>query len=177
MSEHQQQHKGKYLASCWDCVNEMRLECIQLLAHVAGGEWGKVGCGVQHNVEGDLLPRDTDTLNARVTAAAAYLEHTSFTDEGAALAAEEAAMAAAKAARAVEADGDGARVLKLGERLDVPLDADIHEWLAERYPRISEAIEIYGKWSIVVMLRNAAGDLPLQMLNASLDETWKGGNR
>ena len=33
--EHAQQHKGDYLASCQGCVNEMRLECIQLLAEVA----------------------------------------------------------------------------------------------------------------------------------------------
>ena len=36
--EHAQQHKGDYLASCQDCVNEMRLECIQLLAEVASGD-------------------------------------------------------------------------------------------------------------------------------------------
>ena len=170
MSEHQQQHKGLYLASCWDCVNEMRLECIQLLAHVAGGHEK-----YRPTDEGMAMWIDT-----RVRAAATYLANTSFTDEGPMLAAEEEAMAARypdSENPAPAADGDSARVLKPGERLDVPVGADIHEWLAERYPRISEAMDIYGKWSIVVMLRNAAGDLPLQMLNESLDETWKRSGR
>ena len=154
--EHQQQHKGKYLASCWDCVNEMRLECIQLLAEVACGDWHKLGCGVQHNVEGDLLPRDTDTLNARVTAAVAYLANTTFTDD-------------AKGNRDEQKRYEGhygPAGPETGE--------DIHEWIRRTYPSIGHATggSLFSKMDIVVMLRNAAGDGPLQKLELSLSQTW-----
>ena len=69
--EHAQQHKGDYLASCQDCVNEMRLECIQLLAEVASGD---PACQPQSR-------KGMAYMHMRVDAATAYLANTTFTDE------------------------------------------------------------------------------------------------
>ena len=51
---------------------------------------------------------------------------------------------------------------------------DIHEWINRTYPNIRHATvgSLFSKMDIVIMLRNAAGDEPLQKLELSLSQTW-----
>ena len=79
--EHAQQDKGHYQASCWDCVNNMRLECIEFLALVAGGHWEKAGASMGLDAWGREYPVEIEALDVRVRAATAYLANTTFTDE------------------------------------------------------------------------------------------------
>ena len=168
MSEHRQQEKEeRHLASCWDCVNDMRLECLELLALVASGRWTPD----QDKRLGLSASLDDGWMDLRVEAAWAYLEHTSFTDEDEAMRQDHA-----EAETELPPSTGSVTIMELGVKKQMPAGTDIHRWLAEEYPRIAEAISgSYNKWDIVVMLRNAAGDLPLMMLNEMLDKTWGKG--
>ena len=67
--EHAQQHNDEYLASCQECVNEMRMECIEFLAHQAGEDNSNEAVEIMRS------------LRLRIDASDAYLRHTTFTDE------------------------------------------------------------------------------------------------
>ena len=167
--EHRQQDRGKHLGSCWDCVNDMRLDCLELLARVVACDMEKLGAGTE---------REMRLLSLRVDAATAYLAHTSFTDE-------DTGMATGFVDR-LRQDVTGQEppvVAKDGpplapDKVSMPGEfEDIHEWLTSRFPHVADAVhnDIYTKWDIVVMFRNAAGDAPLARLNESMKDVWKPG--